>query len=80
MERLVVTDSFADEHGNVVPATHYGMSPDFPLEMKVTVTFEELDGPGRAGKTKLTPRHEGMSATGSAGAQQGWNESFDKLA
>ena len=30
---LVCTHSFADERGNVVPATHYGMSPDFPLEL-----------------------------------------------
>src|SRR5687768_9701738 len=35
MERLVFTDCFADEHGNVVPAAKHGMSPDFPLEMLV---------------------------------------------
>jgi len=27
-ERIVATDSFADEKGNVVPASHYGMSGD----------------------------------------------------
>jgi uncharacterized protein YndB with AHSA1/START domain len=27
-ERIVCSDSFADEKGNVVPATHYDMSPD----------------------------------------------------
>ena len=75
-ERLVYTDSFADEKGNVVPATHYGLSSDFPLEVEVTVTFEEQDG-----KTKMTLRHSGIPAgkmrdmTG-----VGWNESFDKLA
>lgn len=31
-ERLVMTDSFADENGNTVPASYYGMSKDFPLE------------------------------------------------
>ena len=36
---LVYSDSFADEQGNVVSSTHYGMSPDFPLEMQVTVTL-----------------------------------------
>ena len=75
-ERIVCTDSFADEHGNVVPATHYGMSPDFPLEMLVTVTFEEHEG-----KTKMTLRHVGIPAgemSELTGA--GWNESFDKLA
>jgi uncharacterized protein YndB with AHSA1/START domain len=76
MERIVCTDSFADEQGNVVPATHYGMAADFPMEMLVTVTFEEENG-----KTKLTLRHTGMpSGPDSEGAQQGWNESLDKLA
>ena len=49
-ERIVFSDSFADESGNVVPATQYGMSADFPLEMLVTVTFEEIGG-----KTKTYP-------------------------
>jgi uncharacterized protein YndB with AHSA1/START domain len=76
LERIVVTDSFADENGNVVPATHYGMPGDFPLEMLVTVTFEDLDG-----KTKMTLRHEGLPAGDMReGAGTGWNESFDKLA
>ncbi len=76
MERIVYTDSFADEKGNVVPATHYGMSADIPLEMLVTVTFEE-----QKGKTKMTLRHAGFPAgTTSDLANAGWNESFDKLA
>lgn len=75
-ERLVCTDSFADEQGNVVPASEYGMEGDFPLEMLVTVTFEDIDG-----RTKMTLRHEGLPAgEHSEGAGVGWNESFDKLA
>jgi uncharacterized protein YndB with AHSA1/START domain len=75
-ERIVCTDSFADERGNVVPATHYGMTGDFPLEMLVTVTFEEIEG-----KTKMTLRHVGLPAgTMSDMTNAGWNESFDKLA
>jgi len=76
LERIVYTDSFADEHGNVVPATHYGMSADIPREMVVTVTFEE-----HGGKTKLTLRHVGIPAGEmSDQTEAGWNESFDKLA
>jgi uncharacterized protein YndB with AHSA1/START domain len=76
MERIVFTDCFADEQGNIVPATHYGMSPDFPLEMLVTVTLEDQDG-----KTKITLKHTGIpTGPDSEGAQQGWNESFEKLA
>jgi uncharacterized protein YndB with AHSA1/START domain len=75
--RLVVTDSFADEHGNTVPAAHYGMPDDIPLEMLLTVTFEDAG----EGKTKLTLRHEGLPAGEMVdGAGVGWNESFDKLA
>lgn len=75
-ERIVCTDSFADEKGNVVPASHYGMEGDWPLELLVTVTFEDDNG-----RTRMTLRHAGLPAgqmremTGA-----GWNESFDKLA
>jgi uncharacterized protein YndB with AHSA1/START domain len=76
LERIVCTDSFADAEGNVVPASHYGMSGDWPDEMLITVTFEEQDG-----KTKLTLRHQGLPVGEQKdGAQQGWSESFDKLA
>jgi uncharacterized protein YndB with AHSA1/START domain len=76
LERIVCTDSFADEKGNVVPATYYGMSADLPLECQVIVTFEEHDG-----KTKMTLTHVGIPAgTMSDLTEAGWNESFDKLA
>lgn len=75
-ERLVCSDSFADAAGNVVPATHYGMSPDFPLELQVTVTLEEADG-----TTRMTLRHVGIPpGTMSEMCEAGWSESFDKLA
>jgi uncharacterized protein YndB with AHSA1/START domain len=76
-ERIIFTDFFVDEEGNPVPATHYGMSPDWPQETLVTVTFAEHEG-----KTKLTLQH----ALGSVPAserdmcQEGWSESLDKLA
>ena len=76
MERIVVTDSFADEKGNVVPASYYGMAADFPLELLVTVTFEELGN-----KTKMVLRHEGIPlGMMREMTETGWSESFDKLA
>jgi uncharacterized protein YndB with AHSA1/START domain len=42
--RIVYTDSFADEHGNVVPASYYGMGSDIPIEMEVEVTLEDIGG------------------------------------
>ena len=75
-ERIVYTDSFSDAEGNVVPASHYGMSGDWPSELLVTVTFEEHEG-----KTKLTLRHVGIpEGENRELAKAGWNESLDKLA
>jgi len=75
-ERIVFTDCFADANGNVVPATQYGLSSDFPLEMLVTVTLED-----QGGQTKMTLEHIGLPIGSEGdGAQQGWSESFDKLA
>jgi uncharacterized protein YndB with AHSA1/START domain len=74
-ERIVCTDSFADANGVVVPASQYGMSGDWPQEMLITLTFEDLGG-----KTKLTLRHEGVPAGEMSDlTSAGWNESFDKL-
>ncbi|HLO18414.1 MAG TPA: SRPBCC domain-containing protein [Anaerolineales bacterium] len=76
LERIVYTDSFSDAEGNVVPATHYGLGADFPLEMLVTVTFEDYGD-----KTKMTLKHTGLPAGEmSEQTRAGWNESFDKLA
>jgi uncharacterized protein YndB with AHSA1/START domain len=48
-ERIVNTPSFAGPDGNVVPATHYGLSTEFPLETLITVTFE-----ARGNRTAVT--------------------------
>lgn len=75
MEKIVCTDSFADENGNIVPATYYDMSPDLPLIMEVTVYLEELDG-----KTRMTMTHVGIPQGEMFDmTHAGWNESFDKL-
>jgi len=76
-EKLIMTDSFADEKGNTVPASYYGMKGDWPLELMVSVTLEDQDG-----KTKLTLRYSGLDKvddTDRNDMRQGWSESFDKL-
>jgi len=77
-ERLVMPDSFADKEGNVVPATYYGLRADFPIEMQISVMLEE-----QSGKTKLTLKHfgtAGVKEKDRSDMEQGWNQSFDKLA
>jgi uncharacterized protein YndB with AHSA1/START domain len=76
LERIVYTDSFSDDHGNPIPASQLGFEGDWPMEMLVTLTFE--DAPRG---TKFTLRHEGLPAGAMRDmAGTGWNESFDKLA
>lgn len=75
-ERLVAIDSFADREGNIVPASTYGLSGDWPLETEMTITFEEEDG-----GTRLTMREKDVPGGPDHDASiQGWNESMDKLA
>ena len=74
--RFVCTDSFADEHGNIVPATYYGMESEMPAELEVEVTLEDVGG-----KNRMTLEHCGLPEGEMAElTKQGWNESFDKLA
>lgn len=76
-KRLVLTDSFADEKGNIVSAAFYGMDIGFPMESIITVTLDEVDG-----KTKFTMKYDDVSAMKDEdlqGMKLGWSESFDKL-
>lgn len=76
-EKLVMTDSFADDQGNIVSASHYGMEAEFPLVNQVTVKLTDIGS-----QTKLTVRYDAASPIPEehlTGMRQGWNESFDKL-
>jgi uncharacterized protein YndB with AHSA1/START domain len=73
--KLVMTDSFADENGKVVPASYYGMTAKFPMELQVSVGLEE-----HGGKTTMTLVHLGMPQDVAKDTESGWNQSFDKLA
>lgn len=75
-ESIVYTDSFADEQGNKVSASHYGMEGDWPMVMEVALQFEDAS----AG-TKMTLRHTGLpEEKAKKECEEGWNESLDKLA
>ena len=74
--RLAWTDFFADEQGYQVSPEHYGME-GHPWEALVTVTFDDLG----EDKTRLTLRHGPIpGAEHRGGADEGWSQSFDKLA
>jgi len=75
-EQLVCTDSFTDEKGNIVPASHYGMTGDnWPMTTNITVTLIEMEN-----KTKMILAHLGIPLQIKEMCTAGWNEEFDKLA
>jgi uncharacterized protein YndB with AHSA1/START domain len=76
MKKIVATDYFTDEKGNKISPKDVGMPGEWPDEMTVTVTFEDLGD----GKTKLTLLHEGHPIEMADMALAGWNESLDKFA
>ncbi len=77
MERIVATDNFTDKDWNIVPASTYGLSAEYPSELILTVTFEDLGD----GRTKITIRHLGHPlGPDIEGARMGWNTSLDKFA
>lgn len=73
-KKLVNTDSFSDEQGNVIPAYEYNMPGEWPIELLVTITFEE-----HGEKTKLRIQHEGVPDEMQDDCIRGWNECLDKL-
>jgi len=69
-EKLVYTDSMADEEGNVVSPASMGMPEGYPETSEVTVTLEDIGG-----RTKMVVIHAGVSAH----AISGWEQAFSKM-
>ena len=72
-ERLVYTDSMADENGNVMSPSTMDMPDGHPETTEVIVELEDLGG-----RTKMVMTHAGVPAD--SGGAGGWNQAFDKLA
>jgi len=72
-ERLVYTESMADENVNVVSPSDLGMGDEHPLTTEVTVPLEELNG-----RTKMVMTHAGVPAD--SGGAGGWEQAFAKMA
>ena len=73
-KKLVITDNFSDEKGNIKSAAEYGMPGEWARELLITFSLDEADG-----ATKLKLVHEGIPDEMRQECIKGWNESFDKL-
>jgi uncharacterized protein YndB with AHSA1/START domain len=72
-ERLVYTESPADENGNMVSPSAMGMPDGYPMTTEVIVVLEDIGG-----RTKMVMTHAGVPAD--TGANTGWEQAFDKMA
>jgi uncharacterized protein YndB with AHSA1/START domain len=72
--KLVITDSFSDEEGNITDASAHGMPGTWPKELLISIYLEEADG-----ATKLKLKHAGIPDEMYDECIKGWNESLDKL-
>jgi uncharacterized protein YndB with AHSA1/START domain len=72
-QRLVYTESMADESGNVLLPSDLGMPPGHPATTEVTVELQDLGG-----RTKMVLTHTGIPSDSPGAA--GWVMAFRKLA
>lgn len=75
MEKITSTMSFADEHGKLVLPATYGLPGEWPSEVVLIVTFEEV----KSGKTKVTVNEIGIPGVMGGMAALGWAQQFDKF-
>jgi uncharacterized protein YndB with AHSA1/START domain len=75
LQQIDFTDSFADKDGNIIQASALGFQREWPLELLVTVKFQEFND-----RTKIKLKHTGFPTSEATKlAEVGWNESLDKL-
>ncbi len=74
-EKIVCTDSFADENGNVVSARDVGMPIDMPERLYITIEFQSVN----VDQTKMVISHEGIPLEIHDDCVRGWTGSIDKL-
>lgn len=73
-KKPVSTDSFSDAEGNIIPASAYTMPGEWPMELLITLSFEEAGD-----KPKMKLQHTGIPDEMYDECIKGWNESLDKL-
>lgn len=73
-QKLVCTDSFSDEKGNIISASELGMPGEWPRELLVTVTFKETNG-----KTEIDILQESIPVEMFDDCITGWQQSLDKI-
>jgi uncharacterized protein YndB with AHSA1/START domain len=72
-QRLVFTESMADENGNLLSPSEMGMPKGHPVTTEIRIELEDVGG-----RTKMVMTHAGIPKDSPGAA--GWVMAFDKLA
>jgi uncharacterized protein YndB with AHSA1/START domain len=74
LKKIVYTDNFSDERGNIISPAEAGMPGEWNSEMLVTVEMRETNG-----NTEIALTHTGIPGEMYDECVRGWQSSFDKL-
>ena len=74
-QRIVMTDSFADENGRAISAKEAGMPGQWPEQILITFEFEAAG----TDASRFRLAQQGIPDELQKDCVQGWSESFDKL-
>jgi uncharacterized protein YndB with AHSA1/START domain len=74
-ERIVLTDSFADENGRAISAKQAGMPGQWPEQILITFEFDAAG----TDASRFRLAQQGIPDEMQKDCVQGWSESFDKL-
>lgn len=74
LKKLVFTDSFSDNKGNIIPAADLNLPGKWPMMLLISLSFERMGD-----TTRMFLRHEGIPSELSEECIRGWNQSFDKM-
>lgn len=75
LKKIICTDYFSDESGNIISASEVGMPGEWPLECIMTVEFRRVSG----GQTEMTIKHQGIPKEMHDDCVDGWNSSINIL-
>ena len=74
-KKIVSTDHFADEDGNIISAGQAGMKGKWPTDCLITVEFSKVV----TGQVRMAIVHEGIPKDMHHECVEGWNSSLNKL-
>lgn len=74
-KKIVTTDHFADEYGNVISANEVGMPGDWPIEGLITIEFSDANEE----EVKIIINHLGIPKEMHDDCVEGWKSSLNKL-